>query len=124
MNTLQDIDAALLRLPATPKTDEDLEARHRLMVRRIELDQAQRAKAAADRLPKQRGNLVVFVPDGFGISHYHGAGGRVVQSRVEGDCVVLDLFPAEFRTLLADRSHGLAWLKANEESVVALGQLR
>jgi hypothetical protein len=93
------------------------------MKRRIELVQAARAIADADSRPKPRGNLVVYVPASVGCSHYYGERGRVVQARVTEDKqIVLDLFPAEFRSLLGDRHHGLAWQNCNPEAVRALGQ--
>ena len=62
--TLQKLDEALAQLPAS---QENLETRAALMARRIEFDQAARAAAANSR-PQPRGNLVVNVPDGVGIS--------------------------------------------------------
>jgi hypothetical protein len=120
---VQNIDAALARLPATPKTDKDLDARAALMARRIELDQAARITSAASSQRQQRGNLVVNVPAAVGTTHHYSGRGRVSQSRVTEDGrVVLDLFPEEFRTLLADRRFGHDWHNSNPEAVQALGQ--
>ena len=72
-----------------------------------------------------RGNLVVNVPGEIGLSHFYGNRGRVVCARVTEDGIlVLDLFMDEFRTLLSDRHHGLAWLKANPEAVRQMGDVR
>jgi hypothetical protein len=121
--TLEDIDAELALLPATPVTDADLNARAALMSQRITLDQAAKATAEADRQPKPRGNLVIRVPAGAGTSHYFSERGRVAQSRVTDDgCVVIDLFPAEFRQLLMDKRFGRDWHDNNPEALRALGQ--
>ena len=118
--TLQEIEAALAQLPASPKTDADLDARATLMARRIELDQSIR-RAAANSRPQPRGGLIVNVPPGVGTSHYYSNRARVAQSRVTEDGrVVLDLFPQEFRTLLSDRRFGQLWHDENPE---ALSQL-
>jgi hypothetical protein len=120
--TLQELDAALALLPASPKTQEDLEARATLMARRIELDQAARAAAVNSR-PKPRGGLVVNVPVNVGATHLYGKGGRVCQSRMTEDGrVVMDLFPDEFKSLLASKKHGHDWHNANPEALRALGQ--
>jgi hypothetical protein len=120
MTTLQDLDAALARLPATPVTDQDLDARAALMARRIELSQAAKATAEANRQPKPRGNLVISVPAGVGTSHYYSDRGRVAQSRVtEAGAVVLDLFVGEFKALLSSRD-GLLWQNANPDAMRAL----
>jgi hypothetical protein len=121
--TLEDLDAELARLPATPKTDEDLNSRATLMTQRITLDQAAKATAEANRQPKPRGNLVINVPPGVGTSHHYSDRGRVTQSRVTADgSVVLDLFPAEFKQLLMDRRFGEDWYRCNPDAVRALGQ--
>jgi hypothetical protein len=134
--TLNDIDIELARLPTTPKTDADLDARATLMARRIELDQAAKAKDEANRRPRPRGNLVVYVPPGVGTSHYYsntnatsradGSGwGRMVQSRVTEDGrVVLDLFMQEFKDLLADKKFGQLWHDFNPEALRAIGASR
>jgi hypothetical protein len=108
MMTLNEIDLALAAIPATPTTDADLDARATLTARRIELDQAEKATAAADRLPKLKGNLVVTIPAKLGISHFSSNTGRVVQARSEGGRRVLDLFQPEFRSLLMS-ANGLLW---------------
>jgi hypothetical protein len=120
--TLEDLDAELARLPATPKTDEDLDARAALMKRRIELDQAQRATAEAASRPKPKGNLAIFVPAAVGTSTYYSDRGRVAHARV-AECgrFVLDLYPVEFRSLLMGRD-GLHWHNSNPDAVRALGQ--
>ena len=118
--TLQKLDEALAQLPAS---QENLETRAALMARRIEFDQAARAAAANSR-PQPRGNLVVNVPDGVGISHFFGNGGRVVRSRIADDGrLVLDLFLDEFKNLLASRQHGLDWQIANPEALQRLGEV-
>lgn len=120
--TVEDLDAALLRLPATPKTDEDLNARAALMARRIELDQAAKATAEANRQPRPRGNLVVNVPTATGTTNYYSHKGRIAQSRMAEDGrVVLDLFVDEFKSLLMGRD-GLIWQNCNPEVMRALGQ--
>ena len=122
--TLEELDAQLAQLPASPKTDEDLVARAKLMARRIELDNAARSvrDAAAGGQPA-RGNLVVNVPGEIGLSHFYGNKGRVVCARMIEGVLVLDLFLNEFRTLLSDRRHGLAWQKANDEAVRYMGEM-
>jgi len=112
------IEAALTRPMPT-------EWRARLTERRIELDNAARAvrDAASGRQPP-RGNLVINVPDGVGISHFYGNGGRLCCSRVADDGrLVLDLFMNEFRNLLASRQHGRAWETANPEALQRLGEV-
>jgi hypothetical protein len=63
--TLEEIDAALMRLPASPTTPEDIEARHVMMVKRFAVHDAAR-KAAAERAAaekrKQWGLPLVNVP--------------------------------------------------------------
>lgn len=117
MQTLQELDDALAQLPASPRTDADLEARATLMARRIDLANSARAvrDAAAGRQPP-RGNLVVNVPAGVDTSHYYGRDGRVAVARIAEDGrAVLDLFLGEFKQLLMDRKHGLDWQNANPE---------
>jgi hypothetical protein len=111
------IDRALTRhLPMT--------WRGRLIARKIELDNAARAVADAARgRPPQRGNLVVVVPPGIGISHFHGQEGRVVSARTQDGQTVLDLFAAEFRSLLSSRQHGLAWQAANPNLLAEIAQV-
>jgi hypothetical protein len=124
---LQKLDEEISRIPASPVTDHDFDLRAKLMARRGQLDQQIRAAAAAaaNSRHQRHGNLVVNVPDGAGISHFFGTGGRVCQARMTEDGrVVLDLFLDEFRTLLSDRHHGLAWQKANPEAVRQMGDAR
>ncbi len=121
--TLEQLDAALARLPATPVNDEDLAARATLMAARITLDQAAKAMAEADSRPKPKGNLAIFVPAAVGTSTYYSDRGRVAHARVADDGrFVLDLYPAEFRSLLMGLDDGLHWQTANPEAVRALGQ--
>jgi hypothetical protein len=119
--TLQELDAALALIPATPKTDADLDARATLTARRIELDQAEKATAAAARLPKLKGNLVVTIPAKLGISHFSSNVGRVVQARIEGGRPVLDLFAPEFAALRMG-PQGLLWEQANSDLMLS-GQI-
>jgi hypothetical protein len=133
---LDTLDARLAELPATPITDSDLEERATLMRRRIEIDQAAKATAQANRYPQPRGSLVVYVPPEAGTSHYYSnqnatnrtagsAWGRVVQSRVAEDGrVVLDLFPQEFKDLLGDKKFGQLWHDYNSDALHSLSQLR
>jgi hypothetical protein len=119
---LQKLDDEIAGIPTSPKTDEDFDRRAELMAKRIQLDQAIRAAAANGR-PQPRGNLVVNVPDGVGLTHLYGDRGRVVCSRMTEDGrIVFDLFLHEFRILLSDRTHGLAWQNANPEAVRRLGE--
>ncbi len=123
--TLEDIDKELARLPATPKTDDDLNARAALMARRIEIDQAAKVvrDAASGRQPA-RGGIQVTIPDGLGLSHFFGTNGRVATARVAEDGRrVLDLFVHEFRTLLGDRQYGLDWHNCNPEALRQLAEL-
>jgi hypothetical protein len=121
MMTLDELDAALAKIPATPKTDADLDARAALMAKRCELFQAEKATAANSQ-PKPRGNLVVNVPAGAGLTHMYGIEGRTIQARVADDGrVVIDLFPQEFKSLLADRKYGDLFRKANHECLRRLG---
>jgi hypothetical protein len=117
MMTLEELDAALLLLPRSPVTQEDIEARAMLTRRRHELAVAARDAAAASNRHQPVGNFVVSVPAGIGVTHFYGKGGRVVCSRMTEEGVVLDLFPDEFKTLLADGKHGLAWHNANPEAL-------
>jgi hypothetical protein len=121
--TVQKLDEALARLPASPVTGEDIEARAALMARRIELDQSARAAAANSR-PQPRGGLVVNVPVNVGTTHLYGRGGRVACSRVAEDGrVVIDLFQDEFKRLLGDRMYGQAWHDANPEALRRLVEI-
>jgi hypothetical protein len=118
---LQKLDDEIAGIPTSPKTDEDFDRRAELMARRIQLDQAIRAAAANSR-PQPCGNLVVNVPDGVGLSHYYGSGGRVCQIRMTEDGrAVLDLFQAEFKDLLMS-ANGLAWQACNSDVMHSLGQ--
>jgi hypothetical protein len=115
MMTLNEIDLALAAIPATPKTDADLDARATLTARRMEIEQAQRAAAAeATRPPKPRGNLIVNIPAKLGITDFISNNGRVAKARVEGGRAVLDLFQPEFTTLLTG-PQGLLWQRDNED---------
>jgi hypothetical protein len=120
--TLEEIDAELVRLPTTPTNDADFNARAALMARRCELDQA--ARAAANRQPKPRGNLQVFVPPTLGISHFISERGREAQARMtEEGRLVLDLFVGEFKGLLSGQNgHSLLWQECNPDAMRALGQ--
>jgi hypothetical protein len=62
--TIDEIDAELMRLPASPTEPEDIEARATMMTTRIELVNAQRAAASAPApLPS---TVPVNVPDDLG----------------------------------------------------------
>jgi len=101
------------RIESTLMRPLPIEWRAQLTARRGELEQAAKAAAAAGRQPP-RGNLVVNIPAGIGVSHYYGARGRAAVARMNEDGrAVLDLFPDEFRALLQDRKHGLDWQNAN-----------
>jgi len=120
--TLEDIDRELARLPATPKTDADLDARAALMARRIQIDQAAKVAADANSRPKPRGNLTVNVPPSMGVSNYYSAQGRSAQSRTTDDGrLVIDLFAGEFKSLLMGRD-GLEWQNANHELLALIAQ--
>jgi hypothetical protein len=115
--TLEDIDAELALLPATPVTDADLDARATLMARRIELDQATRATAAENSRPKLRGNLVISIPDGLALTNFYGERGRVCQVRMTEDGhKVLDLFVGEFKNLLMG-ADGLLFQNCNPDAM-------
>jgi hypothetical protein len=117
---LQKLDEELARLPASPTTDHDFDRRAELMAKRVQLDWAIR-NAAANSRPQPRGNLEINVPNGSGLTHYYGTGGRVVCARVAGDGrLILDLFQAEFRSLLSG-ANGLAWQACNPD-VLRAGQ--
>jgi hypothetical protein len=120
---LEKLDQELARLPASPVTDEDLQARATLMAKRIELDQSIRRAAAAKSRPQQQGNLVVNVPPGVGISHFYGRSGRVVSARATENGLVLDLFVDEFKTLLMSRVNGLDWNNANPAALAQIAQV-
>jgi hypothetical protein len=122
--TLEQLDAALAQLPATPVTDADLDARATLMARRITLYQAAKATAEANRRPKLQGNLVVNIPASVGSTQLYGKNGRVAHPRViEGGRIVIDLFIDEFKSLLMHRECGLAWHNANHELLQRLGEM-
>jgi hypothetical protein len=61
------------------------------------------------------------VPTG-GPSHIFDRNGAVFQSRLEGDRLVVDVTPAVFRTLIANRQNGLAWERENPEALANLGR--
>jgi hypothetical protein len=122
MTTLEEIDAALAKIPATPVTDADFDERSRLMAQRCELEQAEKAAAAAaNSKPKPRGNLIVTIPAKLGISHFSSNTGRVVQARSEGGRTVLDLFAPEFAALRMG-PQGLLWEQANSDLMLS-GQI-
>ena len=66
--TLEEIDTELMRLPASPTTSEDIEARAELMLKRFEVEAAAR-EAAASRAAAERkqtwGLPLVNVPAGI-----------------------------------------------------------
>ena len=65
--------------------------------------------------------ITINVPKG-GPSHIFDRQGRVYRSRMEGDCLVCDVLPEVFRTLLGDRHMGLAWQSLNPEAVQLLAR--
>lgn len=110
-NTIAEIDAALMRLPASPVTGEDIDAMAALMWRRAKLESE--ARAAAARPKELTGNLLVVVPDD-NISQIQTIHGRLINVEIVDGKRVVRLFPAEFRNLLTGGRNSLDWQRANE----------
>ncbi|MET4788270.1 hypothetical protein ABIF64_000448 [Bradyrhizobium japonicum] len=111
MQTITEIDAAVMRLPASPVTGEDIDARAALMWRRYELESE--ARAAAARPKEVTGNLLVVVPDD-NITQIQTIRGRLINAEVVDGKWVVRLFPAEFRDLIMGGRNSLDWQRANE----------
>jgi hypothetical protein len=66
--------------------------------------------------------ITVNVPEG-GPSHIYDRTGRVYQSRLVDGRLVVDLLPAVFKTLIANRQNGLDWERANPEVLAQLARV-
>jgi hypothetical protein len=108
---LQEIDAALAALPASPVTDADLLARANLMRRRGELIGAALTESARPRV--HPGNLVVSVPEGISCVYTMSGITRVTET-VDGRQIIR-MTTAEFRNLLSGGTMGQQWALANPE---------
>jgi len=117
--TIDALETQLAELRAAEAADAD--ARAAIITRRIEAEQAARAASFEASRPKQRGNLTIHVPAHIGLSHFYGNGGRVCVVRELDGRTVIDLFPAEFRSLLAGQ-HGNDWRLANPEALALLAR--
>ncbi|MBR0910814.1 hypothetical protein [Bradyrhizobium japonicum] len=111
MQTIAQIDAALMRLPVSPTSDADIAERARLVWRRSELESE--ARAAAARPKELMGNLLVVVPDD-NITQIQTIHGRLINAEVVDGKWVVRLFPAEFRDLIMGGRNSLDWQRANE----------
>jgi hypothetical protein len=113
--TVDQIDAAMLLLPASPVTGEDIEARATLMKRRCELDQAERAPAPRKEPPT---GFTIVVPPNMGLSDIiDTASGRTYKARILDGKLVVDATPQIFKMLLAG-AHGKDWEQANQGSYI------
>lgn len=110
MNTIEEIDLALARLPASPEAPEDVDARATLMWKRCALESAER-KAAADRDAAERnarwGLPPVDVPGEVNCVVTNN--GRTVYAEVVDGRRVMRLTSAEVRAL------GPHWINLNPE---------
>jgi hypothetical protein len=126
LETLEDVERALLEVPATPTTDADLEKRRELMVQRLELIEA---KAATDAALKARTRLSDTSPITIGcpfeLTHFLTLDGqlRPVERDANGRRVVRLNNWNDFRALLAS-GDGLRWEQANSEAGGAIEQMR
>jgi succinyl-CoA synthetase beta subunit len=111
--TLQEIDQELMRLPASPTTPEDTEARHLLMVKRFEVQAAAR-KAAAERAAaekkRQWGLPLVNVPGD--ISCLSLPNGRIVYTDIVDGRRVAQLTAGDLLQLSISND---AWLRLNPD---------
>ena len=116
---LEQIDAALAAMPASPTTDEDIEARAALAWKRGELISAALTDAARPHV--RPGNLMVNVPEGVScVCTMHGVT-RVTET-VDG-CQIIRMTAGEFRSLIGGATGG-AWAAANAHILAQLAELR
>lgn len=120
METIEQIDVALSRLPITPTTDADLLERARLTQRRGELVNAERDRAATPR--KSEVGILVNVPDGDGTSLFVSRSGRTALVEVVDGRRVVRLQAGELQDLICANGVGLAWQKANEALLAQLAR--
>jgi hypothetical protein len=110
--TLEEIDAELMRLPASPTTPEDIEARHVLMVKRFAVQDAAR-KAAAERAAADKkqtwGLPLVNVPGDIDCVMLPG---RTILVDIVDGRRVAQLTTAEMLQLSMSND---AWLKINPD---------
>src|ERR1700680_3131928 len=120
MQSIEQIDDALKRLPATPTNDEDLIERADLMRRRLDLESAQR-QAARHRLPAP-GSLVVNVPDDTSVLYTRSGIMRYVEI-IDGKRAIR-MHAAELKELIGDRTKGAAWGAANAALLQSMEEVR
>jgi hypothetical protein len=101
--TLNEINTALLKIPATPVSDADIEARASLARQRGEIIEAERAKAAA---PKPiAGAVAVAVPDELGgIISY--STGRFLHAEIVDGRRVIRMPIVDFHKLMTSGKNG------------------
>ena len=80
MITLEEIDAELIRLPASPVSDEDIKARAELMRQRIELVNARNKPVP----PQPCNDIVAYPPPGLGISTLQTPDGPIMAEVING----------------------------------------
>jgi hypothetical protein len=68
--------------------------------------------------------LTLHVPPGIGTSHIYDIRGNVYRSHISDEgSVVIDVPPAVFHALLADRQNGSLWHNSNAEALRVLGTM-
>ena len=78
--TIDEIDAELMRLPASPVSDEDIEARAKLMWKRFELVNARNKPVP----PQPCNDIVAYPPPGLGITTLQTPDGPIVAEVIKG----------------------------------------
>jgi hypothetical protein len=97
--TLEEIDAELLRLPASPVTDEDIKARAALTWQRFEL-----LNARSKPMPQPCNDIVAYPPVGLGVNVLQTADGPIFAEVIHGR------IGFRLKTLAhLPRSNGQAW---------------
>ena len=117
MPTLEQIDAELAKLPASPKTDHDIQARAALMQKRYELENQQRKANAQASRPKPQ--IIVNAIEEFGC--LHAADGEFYYPEIaeDGRRIVRLRHWGDFLGLLRGRD-GIRWQSINSEALQQL----
>jgi hypothetical protein len=118
--TLEQIDAALAALPASPVTDEGISARADLMWKRGEIISTRLTEAARPCVVP--GNLEVVVP--AGVSCVYTGHGLTRMTETVDNRQVIYMTAGEFRALIGGQTGG-AWVAENPEIVrqLAVGDM-
>jgi hypothetical protein len=115
--TLEEIDSALARLPASPVTGEEVGKRADLMIKRFAaLDAAREVVACRDAAERNRywGFPLANVPDDVHCVMFDN--GRIVYSEIVDGRRVIKLTPNELRLLSMSNT---AWAQLNADLVAA-----